>query len=57
VRETIMIRKIKEITVAMVSILAFMAVISESPYFPWSNFGGLLLMAVIVHLIVHVIER
>ena len=48
--------KIKQISVATVSIMAFLAVISESQYFPWSNIAGLMIMAVIVFVVQHVEE-
>jgi len=41
-------RKIKEIVVNTLAILALMAAASDGPYFPWPNLIGVTVLAVIV---------
>jgi len=40
--------KIIRLLVAMIALMSVMVMGCESPYFPWPNWGGLVILAIIV---------
>lgn len=49
-------RKLMEIAVCVVALLAFAAAMSDGEYFPWANLAGITVLAVIVYAVERVKE-